>query len=125
MRTTTIGAVVAGAMLLMAGAASAQTYTGAVYGSGSGNNCSRYKMTMDVTVAGAQVQGTFQQDKGLKDERPQRSFTATADGAGNFRAVAMLGEGNKMSVAGSAKPNEVRVKLDGYCVFDAKLAPRK
>ncbi len=125
MRTTLIGAMMAGAMLLMGGAASAQTYTGTVYGSGTGANCSRYKMTMDVVVAGTQVQGTFQQDKGLKDERPQRNFAATADGVGNFKAVAMLGEGNKMSVAGSAKPNEVRVKLDGYCVFDAKLAPRK
>ncbi len=119
MRTTTMGAVVTGAMLVLGGTASAQTYTGTVYGFGSGNNCSRYQMTMDVTVSGSQVQGIFQQK-----DRPQRNFAATADAAGVFKGTAMLGEGNKMSVAGSVKPNEVRVKLDGYCTFDFKLAPK-
>ena len=120
MRTTTmIGVAIGGAMLVAGGGASAQTYTGTVYGFGSGNNCSRYQMTMDVTVSGTQVQGIFQQK-----DRPQRNFSATADATGAFKGTAMLGEGNKMSVAGSVKPNEVRVKLDGYCVFDFKLAPK-
>jgi hypothetical protein len=110
--------VVAG--LLGAAPAMAQTqYTWTGYGAGQ-YNCPRYKMTIDVSVTGNMVKGTFQQEG-----RSQRFWDPVAmDGAGNFRATAKVQDGN-MKVSGRITPTGGNVLLDGYCKFDAKQLTKK
>jgi len=95
------------------------SYTWTGYGRGGGvggsSNCSSYKMKVDVTVAGADVKGLFQQEG-----RPQRNFQATADASGNFRTKAQV-QGGTMDVRGTINASTATVVLDGYCKFEAKL----
>lgn len=109
--------VIAG--LLSAAPALAQQYTWTGYGAGQGN-CPRYKMTIDVTVTGNQVAGTFQQEG-----RSQRFWSAVAmDGGGSFQATAKVADGT-MRVRGKITPAGGNVVLDGYCKFDAKQLTKK
>jgi hypothetical protein len=108
---------------LLAGPALAEpavfTWTG--YGlnvPGSGK-CPTYKMTIDVTVVGTDVQGRFQQEN-----RPERNFKATLGADMKFKTTAVVGGGNKMDVVGSLKPGASTIMLDGYCLFEGKLTPK-
>ncbi|MBX3500613.1 MAG: hypothetical protein KF889_14285 [Alphaproteobacteria bacterium] len=112
---------IAVAGLLSAAPALAQTqYTWTGYGQGQGS-CTRYKMTIDVSVTGNQVSGTF-----MQEGRTQRFWNAVAmDAGGNFRTTARVGDGNTMQVRGRITPAGGNVLLDGYCKFDAKQLTRK
>jgi hypothetical protein len=106
-------------VFLAAPAAFAQgqtSYEGSSYGTGSGK-CTSYKMGVNVTVAGDQVDGIFQQEG-----RPQREFHAKADPSGNFKTEARVGGGGTMSVSGAVRADGGRVLLDGYCRFDTALS---
>ena len=111
------------AALLLAAPALAEpaifTWTG--YGlnvPGSGK-CPTYKMTIDVTVVGTDVQGRFQQEG-----RPERSFKATLGADMKFKTTAIVGGGNKMDVVGSLKEGASTIMLDGYCLFEGKLTKK-
>ena len=116
-----ISVATAVAACLVAGTAYAQqaSYTWTGNGNGSGK-CTSYKMTIDVTVNGKEVKGLFKQDG-----RDQRHFEATLADNGTFRTKAQLGGGATMDVKGVLKEGTHTVSLDGYCKFDAKLAPPK
>ena len=115
-----VAASIAVAGLLLAVPAMAQTqYTWTGYGQGSGN-CNRYKMTINVTVAGSAVSGTFQQEG-----RTQRFWApVNMDGGGSFRTTAKVQDGS-MRVVGRITPAGGNVLLDGYCKFDAKQLTKK
>lgn len=83
------------------------------------NKCPTYKMTIDVTVVGTDVQGRFQQEG-----RPERSFKATLGPDMKFKAVAPISNGNKMDVVGSLQEGKQTIMLDGYCLFEGKLTKR-
>ena len=116
-------AVAALATLLVAApalaASSVFTWTG--YGlnvPGSGK-CPTYKMTIDVTVVGTDVQGRFQQEG-----RPERNFKATLGADMKFKTTAIVGGGNKMDVVGFLKEGASTIMLDGYCLFEGKLTKK-
>ncbi len=118
MRAVIAGSIVV-AGLLSAAPALAQQYTWTGYGAGQ-YNCPRYKMTIDVTVTGNQVKGTF-----MQEGRSQRFWDPVAmDGGGNFRTTAKVADGN-MKVSGRITPTGGNVLLDGYCKFDAKQLTKK
>jgi hypothetical protein len=85
---------------------------------GSGK-CPTYKMTIDVTVVGTDVQGRFQQEG-----RPERNFKATMGADMKFKTTAIVGGGNKMDVIGSLKEGASTIMLDGYCLFEGPLTKR-
>jgi len=85
---------------------------------GSGK-CPGYKMVIDVTVVGTDVQGRFQQEG-----RPERNFKATLGPDMKFKTTAIVGGGNKMDVVGSVKPGASTIMLDGYCLFEGPLTPK-
>jgi len=85
---------------------------------GSGK-CPTYKMTIDVTVVGTDVQGRF-----LQEGRTERNFKATLGADMKFKTTAIVGGGNKMDVVGSLKPGASTIMLDGYCLFEGKLTPK-
>jgi hypothetical protein len=120
MRTFIACSIVAAGLLGAAPALAQTQYTWTGYGQGQGN-CTRYKMTIDVTLTGNQVKGTF-----LQEGRTQRFWDpVAADAAGNFRATAKVGDGNTMKVTGKVTPAGGNVVLDGYCKFDAKQLTKK
>jgi len=111
------------ATLFLAGAALAEpaifTWTG--YGlnvPGSGK-CPTYKMTIDVTVDGTDVQGRF-----LQEGRTERTFKTTLGADMKFKTTAVVGGGNKMDVVGSLKEGASTIMLDGYCLFEGKLTKK-
>ena len=114
--------IVAAALLVATPALAAPavfTWTG--YGlnvPGSGK-CPTYKMTIDVTVNGTDVQGRFQQEG-----RPERNFKATLGADMKFKTTAIVGGGNKMDVVGSLKEGASTIMLDGYCLFEGKLTKK-
>jgi hypothetical protein len=85
---------------------------------GSGK-CPTYKMTIDVTVVGTDVQGRF-----LQEGRTERNFKAVLGADMKFKTTAIVGGGNKMDVVGSLKPGDTKIMLDGYCLFEGKLTPK-
>lgn len=96
-------------------------YTWTGYGvnpPGSGK-CPTYKMTIDVTVDGADVKGRFQQEG-----RPERNFQATLGNNGAIKTTAVVGGGGKMDVIGQIKESDSKIKLDGYCIFEGKLVKK-
>ena len=118
-----IAAAALAALLLAAPAMAAQsgvfTWTG--YGlnvPGSGK-CPTYKMTIDVTVVGTDVQGRF-----LQEGRTERNFKATLGPDMKFKTTAIVGGGNKMDVVGSLKEGASTIMLDGYCLFEGKLTKK-
>src|SRR5262249_30233747 len=78
-----------------------------------------YKMTIDVTVVGTDVQGRFQQEG-----RPERIFKASLGACMKFKTTGIVGGGNKMDVVGSLKEGASTIMLDGYCLFEGKLTKR-
>ncbi|MBI3199651.1 MAG: hypothetical protein HYZ40_19490 [Rhodospirillales bacterium] len=108
------------AVLMFAGGAQAEPaiYNWTGYGlnvPGSGK-CPTYKMVIDVTVVGTDVQGRFQQEG-----RPERNFKATMGADMKFKTTAIVGGGNKMDVVGSLKEGASTIMLDGYCLFEGPL----
>jgi hypothetical protein len=123
MRSVVLGSLFAAAVLAVAPAmAQTKSYAGSV---GSGQNqggstrCPTYAMKMDLTVTGSDIKATFQQAG-----RDERNFVAKAGPDGSFVSEAVVGGGGKMKVTGKVTPAEVTVKLDGYCIFNFKLAPK-
>lgn len=111
------------ATLFVAGPALAEPaiYSWTGYGlnvPGSGK-CPTYKMVIDVTVVGTDVQGRFQQEG-----RPERNFKATMGPDMKFKTTAIVGGGNKMDVVGSLKEGASTIMLDGYCLFEGPLKKR-
>jgi hypothetical protein len=111
------------AALLIAGAAQAQAvvYTWTGYGANppGSSKCPTYKMTINVTVDGKNVKGTFEQEG-----RPQRNFETTLDKNGGIKTAAMVGGGGMMDVVGSIKEGAAKIKLDGYCIFEGPLTKK-
>ena len=111
------------ALLLIAGAAQAQpvvyTWTGFGTNVPGSSKCPKYKMTIDVTVDGKNVKGTFQQEG-----RPQRTFEAMLDENDDIKTTAIVGGGNKMDVVGSVKEGEAKIMLNGYCKFEGALTKK-
>jgi hypothetical protein len=85
---------------------------------GSGK-CPTYKMTIDVTVNGTDVQGRFQQEG-----RPERNFKATLGADMKFKTTAIVGGGNTMDVVGSLQEGASSIMLDGYCLFKGPLTKK-
>ena len=85
---------------------------------GSGK-CPTYKMTIDVTVNGTDVQGRF-----LQEGRTERNFKATLGPDMKFKTTAIVGGGNTMDVVGSLKEGASTIMLDGYCLFEGPLTKR-
>ena len=111
----------AGLLLVASASADPALYTWTGYGEnvpGSGK-CPTYKMTIDVTVNGTDVQGRFQQEN-----RPERNFKATLGADMKFKTTAIVGGGNKMDVVGSLKEGASTIMLDGYCLFEGKLTKK-
>ena len=111
------------AVLLIAGAAQAQpvvyTWTGFGTNVPGSSKCPTYKMTINVTVDGKNVKGTFQQEG-----RPERTFEATLDADGGIKTTAKVGGGGSMDVTGSVKDGDMKVLLDGYCKFGGPLTKK-
>ena len=123
-RFATVRFAALGTMVLMfiAGTAAAQPVAYSWEGMGVGvvgsSKCATYKMKIDVTVQGNQVNGVFQQDN-----RPERIFAAMADADGTYKAKAVLEEGT-LDVVGSIKEANPTIVLDGYCKFGGKLTKK-
>ena len=114
-------ATLAAALLAVPALAEPAIYTWTGYGlnvPGSGK-CPTYKMTIDVTVVGTDVQGRF-----LQEGRTERNFKATLGADKKFKTTAIVGGGNKMDVVGSLKEGASTIMLDGYCLFEGKLTPK-
>jgi len=124
MRSVVLGSLFAAAVIAAAPALAQQAkqFSGFVSSGkdpGGSSRCPTYGMKMDLTVTGSAVQATFQQTG-----RDMRNFAATAAADGTFKTEAVVGGGGKMKVTGKVMPSEVTVRLDGYCIFDFKLAPK-
>ena len=118
MRTVALAAVALA--ILGAGGVRAEPAAYTTTGMGTGvagtSKCATYQITIDVTVDGKAVQGSFKQQG-----RPDRAFATTIDDKGAFKAKAEVGEGNTMDVTGTISGGEGRILLDGYCKFEGKL----
>ena len=116
---------VAGVMLVLGGVAHAEpvVYTWTGYGgygpTSTGNKCSTYKMTVDVSVDGDAVKGVFQQVW-----RDERKFEAKLLPDGTFKTATTTGTGQPMEIRGVIKEGASHVTLDGYCKFEANLAKK-
>ncbi len=123
MRSVLLGSLVAvSALAAVPALAQTKQFAGSVssgQNQGGSTRCPTYAMKMDLTVTGSNIQATFQQEG-----RDQRNFAATAAADGTFVTEAIVGGGGKMKVTGKVTPTEVTVKLDGYCIFNFKLAPK-
>ena len=117
MRTVIVAMALA---LLGIGTAWADTAVYSLTGMGTGvlgtSKCATYQIIIDVAVDGRAVKGSFKQQG-----RPERSFAATLDDKGAFKARADVGEGNIMDVSGTIAEGDNRIFLDGYCKFEGKL----
>jgi hypothetical protein len=109
-----------GLMVLGAGAALADpalyTLTGMGTGVAGTSKCATYQITIDLSVDGKAVKGSFKQQG-----RPDRAFAATLDDKGAFKTEADVGDGNTMDVSGTVADKDGRILLDGYCKFEGKL----
>ena len=76
-------------------------------------------MTIDVTVDGKNVKGTFQQEG-----RPERTFETTLGENGGIKTTAKVGGGRMMDVVGSVKEGAAKIMLDGYCKFEGPLTKK-
>jgi len=120
-------AILAGVALVALGIVGTAWAEPAVYsltGMGSGvpgsSKCATYQITIDLTVDGKAVKGSFKQQG-----RPERAFATTLDDKGAFKATADVGEGNVMDVSGTLAADDGRILLDGYCKFEGKLTRKK
>jgi hypothetical protein len=118
MRRHTLAAIAL--TVLSAGTAWAEAATYSLTGMGTGvagtSKCATYQITIDLTVDGKALKGSFKQQG-----RPERAFTATLDDKGGFKTTADVGEGNTMDVSGTIADKDGRILLDGYCKFEGKL----
>ena len=109
---------------LGAGAAWAEAALYTLTGMGTGvagtSKCATYQITIDLTVDGKAVKGSFKQQG-----RPERAFAATLDDKGAFKTKADVGEGNTMDVSGRIAEGDSRILLDGYCKFEGKLSRKQ
>ncbi|MDP1966471.1 MAG: hypothetical protein Q8K93_30240 [Reyranella sp.] len=109
------------AFIMFAGTARAEpivyTWTGFGANVAGSSRCPSYKMTINVTVDGENVKGVFQQES-----RPERKFETTLGKNGAIKTVAMVSGGGVMDVIGQIKEGDSKIKLDGYCIFEGKLA---
>ena len=96
------------------------TLTGMGTGVLGSSKCATYQITIDLTVDGKAVKGSFKQQG-----RPERTFATTLDDKGAFKARAEVGEGNIMDVSGTLSEGDNRIFLDGYCKFAGKLTRTK
>jgi hypothetical protein len=124
MRNVVLGSLFAATVMAAAPvlAQQAKQYAGSVssgQNQGGSTRCPTYAMKMDLTVTGSDIKATFQQAG-----RDERNFVAKAGPDGSFVSEAIVGGGGKMKVTGKVTPAEVTVKLDGYCIFNFKLAPK-
>jgi hypothetical protein len=107
-------------LILGAGAAWADpakyTLTGMGTGVAGTSKCATYQITIDITVDGKALKGSFKQQG-----RPDRAFAATLDDKGAFKTKADVGDGNTMDVIGTIADKDGRILLDGYCKFEGKL----
>ena len=105
---------VAALVLFGVGAAWAEPAVYTLTGMGTGvlgtSKCATYQITIDLTVDGKAVKGSFKQQG-----RPERTFATTLDDKGAFKARAEVGEGNIMDVNGTISDGDNRIFLDGYC----------
>ena len=121
-RLVLVGSV---ALFALGGAAQAEpvVYAWTGYGgygpTSTGNKCSTYKVTVEVTVEGDAVKGVFQQVW-----RDQRNFEAKLLPDGSFKTTTTTGTGQPMEIRGVIKEGANRVTLDGYCKFEATLAKK-
>src|SRR5258707_14577816 len=114
-------ATLAAMVLAVPALAEPAIYTWTGYGlnvPGSGK-CPTYKMTIDVTVVGTDVQGRF-----LQEGRTERNFKATLGPDKKFKTTAIVGGGNKMDVVGALKEGASTIMLDGYRLFEGKLTTK-
>jgi hypothetical protein len=121
LKKVTVAALAAALPFVAPASAEPAIFTWTGYGlnvPGSGK-CPTYKMTIDVTVVGNDVQGRFQQEG-----RPERNFKATLGADMKFKTTAVVGGGNKMDVVGSLKEGASTIMLDGYCLFEGKLTKK-
>ena len=111
------------AVLLIASAAQAQpivySWTGFGTNVPGSSKCPGYKMTINVTVDGKNVTGSFQQEG-----RRERKFETTLDENGGIKTTAKVGGGNKMDVVGSVQEGAAKIMLDGYCKFEGPLTKK-
>ena len=112
------------AVLLFAGAAAqaqpvVYTWTGFGTNVHGSSKCPKYKMTINVTVDGKNVKGTFQQEG-----RQERTFEATLDADDGIKTTAKVGGGNTMQVEGSVKAGAEKIMLNGYCKFEGSLVKK-
>jgi hypothetical protein len=123
MRIVVLGSLFTAAILAAVPAvAQVKQYSGRVTSGqdvGGSSRCGTYAMNMNLTVNGSDIKATF-----LQDGRTERNFSATADASGAFKTKTTTGGGAPMNVTGKVTPNEVTVRLDGYCIFNFKLAPK-
>jgi hypothetical protein len=109
--------------VLLIGAAQAQpivyTWTGFGTNVPGSSKCPTYKMTINVTVDGKNVTGTFQQEG-----RPERTFETRLDENGGIKTTAKVGVGHIMDVVGSVKEGAAKIMLDGYCKFEGPLTKK-
>jgi hypothetical protein len=123
MRGKAVIAAATSAVLLFSGAALAQavvyTWTGMGTNVPGSAKCATYRLTVDVTVEGNAVKGVLKQQG-----RPERTFQATKDAKGAFKAKAELADGGNLDVTGSIAADEGRLLIDGYCKFEGKLTPK-
>jgi len=124
MRSVVLGSLVVATILAAAPTMAQQPkqYAGSVssgQNQGGSTRCPTYAMKMDLTVTGSDIKATFQQAG-----RDERNFVAKAGPDGSFVSEAVVGGGGKMRVTGKVAATEVTVKLDGYCIFNFKLAPK-
>jgi hypothetical protein len=109
-------AVLAAALTVAAPAiADPDKWTWQGYGTGS-NNCTRYKMTNNVSARDGRAVGDFYQEG-----RTLRKFDFPLDGGGAFSGDVRLDGGNKIRVKGNLGTDGSTLTLDGYCKFGGKL----
>jgi hypothetical protein len=112
------------AAFLLTGVAFAQqpvVYTWTGYGTNvvGSSKCPTYKMTINVTVTGDEVKGTFRQEG-----RDERHFETTLDKGVGIKTAAVVGGGGMMDVIGQIKEGDSKIKLDGYCKFEGPLTKK-
>jgi hypothetical protein len=116
-------ATISAAGILIGGTAYAKpdVYTWIGYGENvpGSSKCPTYKMTIEVTVDGDEVKGTFQQEN-----RPERHFETTLDNHVGIKTAAMVGGGGMMDVVGQIKEGASKIMLYGYCKFEGPLTKK-
>lgn len=118
-------AIAAGTLgsLLFVGAALAApvvySWTGYGINVQGSSKCPTYKMTINVTVDGEEVKGTF-----VQEGRPERTFETTLDKGVGIKTAAMVGGGGMMDVIGTIKDGEAKIMLYGYCKFEGPLTKK-